>query len=72
MRTRQLNGAVTPCIKGIRPLPFAQAALRGMLQQRFVNALTMLAVVLPQGRTLLWGPVKLVQGNLVTGCFSNK
>ena len=23
-------------------------------------------------RTLLWGPVKLVQGKLVTGCFSNK
>jgi hypothetical protein len=23
-------------------------------------------------RTLSWGPVKLVQGKLVTGCFSNK
>jgi spore germination cell wall hydrolase CwlJ-like protein len=32
----------------------------------------MILSLLLEERTLLWGPVKLVQGKLVTGCFSNK
>jgi hypothetical protein len=32
----------------------------------------MLLSFLLEERTLFWGPVKLVQGKLVTGCFSNK
>jgi hypothetical protein len=52
MKTRQLNGTVTPCIKVQRPLPFTMIS-----QVQAHNDL-----LLPEERTLLWGPVKLVQG----------